>query len=242
LIFLTFIIRLTLWLNKSSYSRERIPLNDCYVNIQNGFLWCRIRVNIRHVFKGKCMAGHSKWNNIKKRKGAQDKSRAKVFSNISKLIKISVKEGGSGDPKFNPGLRVMLDKARAANMPKGNIDRAIERGLGKSANGATIQEIIYEGFGPGGVAILASSMTDNPNRTAAEVKFAFNKGGGSLGGPGSAMYMFKRDNEGGYVCTMPLDVDENTSGSLLTLVDSLRELEDVEDVYFATNIDENEEE
>jgi YebC/PmpR family DNA-binding regulatory protein len=187
------------------------------------------------------MAGHSKWNNIKNRKGAQDKARAKVFSNISKLIKIAVKDGGSGDPKFNPGLRVMLDKARSANMPKNNIDRAIERGLGKSANGTSIQEIIYEGFGPGGVAILAASMTDNPNRTAAEVKFAFNKGGGSLGGPGSAMYMFKRNNDGGYVCTMPIDVEESTAGSLLSLVDSLRELEDVEDVYFAADLEENDE-
>lgn len=187
------------------------------------------------------MAGHSKWNNIKNRKGAQDQQRAKVFGNISKLIRIAVREGGSGDPKFNPGLRVVLDKARAANMPSVNIERAIQRGLGKSASGASIQEIVYEGFGPGGVAILAVGLTDNPNRTASEVKFAFNRAGGSLGGPGSAMYMFKRDSEGGYICIMPLEVDEKTATSLLELADALRLLDDIEDVYLATNIDEDEE-
>lgn len=188
------------------------------------------------------MAGHSKWNNIKQRKGAQDKARAKVFSEISKLIRIAVKQGGSGDAKNNPSLRPLLDKARAANMPNVKIDKAIQKGLGKSESGASIQEIVYEGFGPGGVAILAVAMTDNPNRTAAEVKFAFSRGGGSLGGPGSAMYMFKRDNDGGYVCTMPLEVDDKTAGSVLSLVDSLRELEDIEDVYLSADIEESDEE
>lgn len=188
------------------------------------------------------MAGHSKWNNIKNRKGAQDTKRAKIFGNISKLIRIAVKEGGSGDPKFNPGLRLMLDKARSANMPSANIDRAIQRGLGKSASGASIQEIIYEGFGPGGVAILAVALTDNPNRTSSEIKFAFSRNNGSLGGPGSAMYMFKRDNSGGYECTMPLDIDESTANSLLNLVDALREIDDVEDVYTATDLEEDNDE
>jgi YebC/PmpR family DNA-binding regulatory protein len=188
------------------------------------------------------MAGHSKWNNIKNRKGAQDEARAKVFGQLSKLIRIAVREGGSGDPKFNPALRVLLDKARASNMPSSNIERAIQRGLGKTDSGASIQEIVYEGFGPGGVALLAIGLTDNPNRTASEVKFAFSRGGGSLGSPGSAMYMFKRDNEGGYVCTMPLEVDENTTDSLLNLVNALRALDDIEDVYVATQLPEIEEE
>ncbi len=187
------------------------------------------------------MAGHSKWHNIQQRKGAVDAKRAKVFGYISKLIRIAVKQGGTGDPKFNPGLRVVLEKARAANMPNVNVERAIQRGLGKSASGASIQEIIYEGFGPGGVALLAVAHSDNPNRTAAEVKFAFSRNGGSLGGPGSAMYMFKRDNDGGYVCTMPLEIDEATTGSLLELVDALRGLEDIEEIYVATNIEEGEE-
>lgn len=188
------------------------------------------------------MAGHSKWNNIKNRKGAVDAKRAKIFGQISKLIRIAVKEGGSGDPKFNPGLRVVLDKAKAANMPNTNIDRAIQRGLGKSASGASIQEIVYEGFGPGGVAMLVVALTDNPNRTASEVKYAFSRGGGSLGGPGSAMYMFKRDQDGGYVCTMPLEVDETTASQLLDLIDKLRESDDVEDIYLAADIEESEEE
>ena len=188
------------------------------------------------------MAGHSKWNNIKNRKGAQDTARAKVFSNIAKLIRIAVKEGASGDPKSNPGLRVILEKAKAANMPNSNIDRAIQRGLGKSATGVIIQEIVYEGFGPGGVAMLAVAQTDNPNRTASEVKFAFSRNGGSLGGPGSAMYMFKRDESGGYVCTMPMEVDETTTKQLITLLDKLRESDDIEDIYLAAKIEDESEE
>ncbi len=188
------------------------------------------------------MAGHSKWNNIKNRKGAQDKARAKVFSEISKLIRIAVKQGGSGDPKNNPSLRPLLDKARAANMPNVKIDKAIQKGLGKSETGAVIQEIIYEGFGPGGVAMLAVAQTDNPNRTAAEVKYAFSRNGGSLGGPGSAMYMFQRDDSGGYECTMPMEVDEATETQINALLDKLRESEDIEDIYLAINIEYSDEE
>lgn len=183
---------------------------------------------------GDSMAGHSKWHNIQQRKGAVDAKKAKVFCDLSKLIRIAVKRGGSGDQKFNPGLRVVLDKARAANMPNVNVERAIQRGLGKSASGASIQEIIYEGFGPGGVALLAVAHSDNPNRTAAEVKFAFSRNDGSLGTPGCAMYMFKRDNDGGYACTMPIEIDEMTFHSLMNLVDAIQAIEDIEDVYLAT--------
>lgn len=188
------------------------------------------------------MAGHSKWNNIKNRKGAQDKARSKVFSEISKLIRIAVKQGGSGDPKSNQSLRPLLDKARAANMPNVKIDKAIQKGLGKSETGATIQEIVYEGFGPGGVAMIAVAQTDNPNRTAAEVKFAFSRNGGSLGGPGSAMYMFKRDDAGGYECTMPMEVDAEIESQVSNLVEKLTESEDIEDVYLAINLDDSNEE
>ncbi len=185
------------------------------------------------------MSGHSKWNNIKNRKGAVDAKRGKIFSNIAKLIRIAVKEGKSGDPKFNPSLRVALDKARAANMPKANIQRAIERGLGKTASGTVINEIIYEGFGAGGVATIVVAMSDNPNRTAAEVKFAFSRNGGSLGGPGSAMYMFKRQQDGSYECTMPMTVDDpQVISSLKSMLEKLRESEDIEDIYLATKIEE----
>jgi YebC/PmpR family DNA-binding regulatory protein len=187
------------------------------------------------------MAGHSKWNNIKNRKGAVDAKRGKIFSNISKLIRIAVREGKSGDPKLNPSLRVALDKARAANMPKTNIQKAIERGLGKTSSGNVIQEIVYEGFGPGGVATIVVAMTDNPNRTAAEVKFAFSRNEGSLGSPGSAMYMFKRNNDGGYECTMPMELeDKQAINSLNSMLEKLRESEDVEDIYLATKLEEEE--
>ncbi|MCB9813627.1 MAG: YebC/PmpR family DNA-binding transcriptional regulator [Pseudomonadales bacterium] len=187
------------------------------------------------------MSGHSKWNNIKNRKGAVDAKRSKIFSNLSKLIRIAVREGKSGDPKFNPSLRTILDKARTANMPNSNIEKAIERGLGKSASGVSIQEIAYEGFGPGGVPIIAVAMTDNPNRTAAEIKFAFSRNEGSLGSPGSVMYMFRRSDDGGYECTMPMVIeDKHIIGSLKILVEKLRECEDVEDIYLATTIDEEE--
>jgi len=180
------------------------------------------------------MAGHSKWNNIKNRKGAVDAKRAKTFSSIGKLIKAAVKEGGSGDPQFNPSLRTILEKARAANMPKQNIQRAIERGLGRSASGAQMNEIVYEGFGPGGVAILAVAVSDNPNRAAADIRFMFSKAGGSLAGPGSASYMFTRDAHGGYVCTMPLEgVSEADAVKISELVDILLEYEDIEDVFTA---------
>ncbi len=184
------------------------------------------------------MSGHSKWNNIKNKKGATDAKRSKIFSNISKLIRIAVREGKSADAKFNPSLRAVLEKARAANMPKGNIQKAIERGLGKTASGNIIQEIIYEGFAAGGVATIVVAMTDNPNRTAAEIKFAFSRNEGSLGSPGSAMYMFKRDNDGGYECTMPMQVeDEQVINNINNMLDKLRESEDVEDIYLAAKIE-----
>lgn len=188
------------------------------------------------------MAGHSKWNNIKNRKGAQDAAKGKVFGEVAKLIRIAVKEGGSDDPKFNAGLRVALDKARSANMPKEKIQKAIERGMGKSASGASIQEIIYEGFGPGGVAMIVVALTDNVNRTAGDMKFAFSRNNGSMGGPGSAMYMFQRAQDGGYEATMKIDIEDNaTKLQLQKLVDAIREIEDVEDVYVATDgIDEDE--
>ncbi len=182
------------------------------------------------------MAGHSKWNNIKNRKGAQDKARGKVFGEVAKMIRIAVKKGASDDPKFNPSLRVALDKARAANMPKDKIQKAIERGMGKSASGAVIQELTYEGFGPGGVAMIVVALTDNVNRTAGDMKYAFSRNGGSLGGPGSALYMFSRGEDGSYEATMKVDVLDNaTKLQLEKLVEALREIEDVEDVYLATD-------
>lgn len=177
------------------------------------------------------MAGHSKWNNIKNKKGAADAKRGKLFSQLSKQIKSAVKEGQSGDPNHNPALRLVMDKARQANMPKDNIQRAIDRGLGKSSSGASFQEILYEGYASGGVGILVQAVTDNPNRTGTDVRTAFTHNGGSLGGPGSVSYMFEH-KEGEYVCTMPMTLeDEPTIKSVEKVIDILREIEEVEDVY-----------
>jgi YebC/PmpR family DNA-binding regulatory protein len=180
------------------------------------------------------MAGHSKWNNIKNRKAAVDAKKGKEFSYISKMIRIAVKQGKSGDLAANPALKVPFEKARAANMPKDKIQRAIDAGLGRR-NGVAIQEILYEGFGPGGVGIMISAMTDNPQRTSAEMKFILSRNGGSLGGPGSASYLFQRSADGSsYEPAMPMVADdENTIAELEGLVEALRENEDVEDVYVA---------
>ncbi|MBP9820003.1 YebC/PmpR family DNA-binding transcriptional regulator [Candidatus Woesebacteria bacterium] len=182
------------------------------------------------------MAGHSKWNNIKNRKGAVDKKRAKIFGQFAKQIRVAVKEGQSGDPKSNAGLRLILEKARAANMPKENIERAIERGMGKTATGASIQEIVYEGFGPGGVGLLIVAHTDNANRTSSELKFILSRGGGSLGSPGSAHYLFERDLQTGeYIPTMPFELDNDTLAQLSTLLETLEENEAVEQVFPAVS-------
>lgn len=134
------------------------------------------------------MAGHSKWKNIQHRKGAQDAKRGKIFTKIGKLLTIAAKEGG-GDPDSNAKLRLVLSKAKAANMPKDNIERAIKKGTGES-DGTTYTEKVYEGYGPGGVAILVECLTDNVNRTVGEVRHAFTRSGGNLGTDGSVAWMF----------------------------------------------------
>lgn len=136
------------------------------------------------------MAGHSKWANIKHRKAAQDKKRGKLYTKIIREITVGARMGG-GEIDDNPRLRAAVDKALAANMPKDTIDRAIQRGAG-DADGADVEELVYEGYGAGGVAILVEAMTDNRNRTAAEVRYAFSKFGGNLGTDGSVAYLFNR--------------------------------------------------
>ncbi len=182
------------------------------------------------------MAGHSKWNNIKNRKGAQDTKKGKVFSQLSRLIRAAVVKGQSGDPKSNPTLRLILDKARLANMPKDKVQKAIDVGLGKGgANQA--QEVIYEAFGPGGIALMIVALTDNNNRTAAELRFTLSKNGGSLGAPGSARYMFERDEEGEFRPTMAMPVEPADLERLQQLQEALLENEDVEDVFAAVALE-----
>ena len=134
------------------------------------------------------MAGHSKWANIQHRKGAQDKKRGKLFTKLIREITVAARMGG-GDMDANPRLRLAVDKAKGQSMSKDNIDRAIKRGSGDQ-DGDDYQEIRYEGYGPGGVAVMVDCMTDNRNRTVAEVRHAFSKFGGNLGADGSVSYLF----------------------------------------------------
>jgi YebC/PmpR family DNA-binding regulatory protein len=136
------------------------------------------------------MAGHSKWANIQHRKGAQDAKRGKLFTKFIREITVSARIGG-GDPASNPRLRAVMDKALSANMQKDTIERAIKRGCG-ALDGENYEEIRYEGYGPNGVAVMVECMTDNRNRTVAEVRHAFNKAGGNLGTDGSVAYLFKK--------------------------------------------------
>ncbi|MGI6514136.1 MAG: YebC/PmpR family DNA-binding transcriptional regulator [Syntrophomonadales bacterium] len=136
------------------------------------------------------MAGHSKWANIKHKKARTDEKRGKIFTKLGKEIIIAAREGG-GDPDGNPRLKMLIQKAKAMNMPNDNINRAIQRGTGE-IEGEALEEINYEGYGPGGVALMLNITTDNRNRTAAEIRHLFSKYGGNLGEAGCVGWMFKR--------------------------------------------------
>lgn len=153
------------------------------------------------------MSGHSKWNNIQGRKNAQDSKRAKVFQKLSREIYMAVKSGGP-DPDSNPTLRLAMDKAKAANMPKDNVKRAVDKGANPNS-GENYDEVSYEGYGPNGVGILVHALTDNRNRTSTNVRVAMTHNGGSLGETGSVSYMFDRK---GYIAIdrTTTDADEDT--------------------------------
>ncbi|MBK1694016.1 YebC/PmpR family DNA-binding transcriptional regulator [Chromatium weissei] len=136
------------------------------------------------------MAGHSKWANIKHRKAAQDKQRGKMWTKLIREVTVAARESG-GDPGANPRLRLAMDKAFGANMPRDTVERAIKRGAG-GMEGENYEEIRYEGYGPGGVAVMVDCMTDNRNRTASDVRHAFTKRGGNLGTDGSVNYLFTK--------------------------------------------------
>ncbi|KKU07927.1 MAG: transcriptional regulator, partial [Candidatus Uhrbacteria bacterium GW2011_GWE2_45_35] len=142
------------------------------------------------------MSGHSHFHNIQTVKGKADAVRGKVFSKLAKNITIAAKDGG-GDPSFNFKLRVAIDAAKAVNMPKDNIERAVNRGVGGGED-TVLEEVVYEGFGPGGVAILVQCLTDNRNRTAADIKTQVSKAGGNIGAPGSVMWMFEKKGVVGF--------------------------------------------
>jgi len=140
------------------------------------------------------MSGHSKWSTIKRAKGVADIKRGLTFTKVANAITIATKLGGSGDPESNPRLRMVMEEAKTVNMPKDNIQRAIDRGLGKLP-GQVLEEVLYEGFGPGGIAFMVEGVTDNKLRTLQEVKNIFERSGGNLAGVGAVSYMFDRLGE-----------------------------------------------
>jgi YebC/PmpR family DNA-binding regulatory protein len=168
------------------------------------------------------MSGHSKWSTIKRKKGAADAKRGKIFSKVIKEITVAARMGG-GDPEGNPRLRAAIALAKNENMPKDNIDRAIKKGTG-GLDGAMYEEIVYEGYGPGGVAMLVQVLTDNKNRTVAEVRHLFTKHGGSMGETGCVAWMFEKK---GFIVFDKSKIDEEAlmEWGLEAGVDDIREQE-----------------
>jgi YebC/PmpR family DNA-binding regulatory protein len=148
------------------------------------------------------MSGHSKWSTIKRKKGAEDAKRGKIFTRVAREITVAAREGG-GDPDTNPTLRLAIEKARAANMPKDNIERAVKRGTGE-LEGGQLEEVFYEGYAPHGVALLVKCLTDNRNRTLADVRRIFNRSGGNLAEAGAVAWMFDTK---GYIAVARDDID-----------------------------------
>ena len=138
------------------------------------------------------MSGHSKWSTIKRKKGAADAKRSNEFAKLLRAVEVAAREGGSGDVKANMTLASAVDKARSGSVPNDNIDRAIKRGTGELGGGARYEEVTYEGYGPGGVAMFVETLTDNRNRTSQDVRHAFTRNGGNLGESGSTAWMFNR--------------------------------------------------
>lgn len=173
------------------------------------------------------MAGHNKWSKIKNKKGSEDKRRGKIFTKLTREIIVAVKEGGA-DPDYNASLKSAIEKAKAENMPNDNIERAIKKASG-SSDQDNYEEVIYEGYGPSGVAVIVSCLTDNRNRTAPEVRHAFDKFGGNLGTTGSVMFTFQRV---GLLQILKENVDEEEL--MMTSIDSgasdFREDDDVFEV------------
>lgn len=151
------------------------------------------------------MSGHNKWSTIKRKKGANDAARAKVFTKIGRELAVAVKNGGP-DPNNNSKLKDVIAKAKQNNVPNDNIERMLKKAAGDS-NGADYEEIVYEGYGPSGVAVIVEALTDNRNRTAGEIRHYFDKAGGNMGNPGSVTFMFSRE---GVILIEKEDVDEET--------------------------------
>lgn len=172
------------------------------------------------------MSGHNKWSKIKHQKGITDARKSTTFSKLSKQINIAARNGG-GDPSMNPSLALLVEKAKGVNMPKDTIEKAIKKGTGELQDGADITEIVYEGYGAFGVAIVIKTLTDNRNRTVAEVRNILERFGGSMGTLGSASYIFDKQNVPSFL--VPLDEDQYSK--IVELIETLEAHDDVVEVY-----------
>jgi YebC/PmpR family DNA-binding regulatory protein len=159
------------------------------------------------------MSGHSKWASIKHKKAATDAKRGQLFTKLARAITVAAREGG-GDPESNYTLAAAVEKAKSYSMPKDNIQRAIDRGTGAGDDGTQIERVVYEGYGPGGAAVLVEALTDNRNRTSAEVRHAFEKNGGSIGEPGSVAWQFEKRG------VVLVDGDKHSEDDLLPAIEA----------------------
>lgn len=172
------------------------------------------------------MAGHSKWANIKHRKGKQDAKKGKIFTKLARMITVATRAGGA-DPEYNKTLSAAIEKAKANNMPNDNIDRAIKKGAG-DLDGANYEEILYEGYGPGGIAVMVQCLTDNKNRTAPDVRYYFSKYNGNLGANGCVSFMF--DRKGVLIIEREDNMDEEEI--MLQVLEAGAEDFEANDTYF----------
>jgi YebC/PmpR family DNA-binding regulatory protein len=193
------------------------------------------------------MSGHSKWSTIKRKKGANDAKRGKIFTTLARNISMAAREGG-GDPDVNFNLRLAIDKARAANMPKDNIDRAVKRGTGEDKEGEALEKIVYEGYGPHGAALIIETVTDNRNRTVAELRHTLTKAGGSLGEGNSVAWQFTpkayfaisqegRDEDAVYELALEAGADDfNFDGETIELYGEATAFKEISDSLRAAGV------
>ena len=177
------------------------------------------------------MAGHNKWSKIKHKKAATDAQKSKLFSKHSAIIAMESRKA-NGDTN-SPGLAAAIERAKKDSMPKDNIERAVAKGSG--ATGDAYEEVLYEGYGPGGVAMLIKAVTDNNNRTAPEIRHIFSKAGLELGTPGSAAWAFTKNGDGDYTPITPMELDDATGEKLAEFIDTIEDQDDVTDVYTAAD-------
>ncbi|MEK7090838.1 MAG: YebC/PmpR family DNA-binding transcriptional regulator [Patescibacteria group bacterium] len=173
------------------------------------------------------MSGHSKWSQIKHKKAASDAKKGQVYGKLARMITVAAREKGP-DPNTNPALRVAIEKARTENMPSDNVERAIKRASGGEKDSLT--EVMFEAYGPGGVAILITGITDNANRTSQEIKHILSEHGAKLAGPGSAKFLFGKTADSWQANSL-IPVDENTKEQLTKLFEALDDHDDVQDIF-----------